>query len=97
MGQKVNPIGLRLILNKKWQSRWFANRRDFGNYLQEALKIRAYIKKKLKNLLDGLINITDMMNFLSIHLMMHFPLHIVSSKLQEKQSGRNMKILNLVR
>lgn len=49
MGQKVNPIGLRLILNKKWQSRWFANRRDFGNYLQEDLKIRAYIKKKLKN------------------------------------------------
>ena len=49
MGQKVNPIGLRLILNKKWQSRWFANRRDFGNYLQEDLKIRAYIKKTLKN------------------------------------------------
>ena len=49
MGQKVNPIGLRLILNKKWQSRWFANRRDLGNYLQEDLKIRAYIKKKLKN------------------------------------------------
>ena len=39
MGQKVNPIGLRLILNKKWQSRWFANRRDFGNYLQEDLKV----------------------------------------------------------
>ena len=49
MGQKVNPIGLRLILNKKWQSRWFANRRDFGNYLQEDLKIRAYLEKKLKN------------------------------------------------
>ena len=50
MGQKVNPIGLRLILNKKWQSRWFANRRDFGNYLQEDLKIRAYIKKEVKKL-----------------------------------------------
>ena len=29
MGQKVNPIGLRLSLNKKWQSRWFANKKDF--------------------------------------------------------------------
>ena len=35
MGQKVNPIGLRLSLNKKWQSRWFANKKDFGKYLQE--------------------------------------------------------------
>ena len=30
MGQKVNPIGLRLSLNKKWQSKWFANKQDFG-------------------------------------------------------------------
>ena len=29
MGQKVNPIGLRLILNKKWQSRWYANKKEF--------------------------------------------------------------------
>jgi small subunit ribosomal protein S3 len=49
MGQKVNPIGLRLILNKKWQSKWFANRRDFGNYLLEDIKIREYVKGKLKN------------------------------------------------
>ena len=38
MGQKVNPIGLRLILNKKWQSKWFANRKEFGTYLQRRFK-----------------------------------------------------------
>ena len=49
MGQKVNPIGLRLILNKKWQSRWYAGKKEFGSFLQEDLKIRAYLEKKLKN------------------------------------------------
>ena len=49
MGQKVNPIGLRLILNKKWQSRWYAGKKEFGLFLQEDLKIRAYLEKKLKN------------------------------------------------
>ena len=49
MGQKVNPVGLRLILNKKWQSKWYANKKDFGNFLQEDIKIRNYLEKKLKN------------------------------------------------
>ena len=48
MGQKVNPIGLRLILNKKWQSKWYANKKEFGSFLQEDLKIRSYLEKKLK-------------------------------------------------
>ena len=48
MGQKVNPIGLRLILNKKWQSKWFANKKDFGRVLQEDIKIRNFLKTNLK-------------------------------------------------
>ncbi len=46
MGQKVNPIGLRLALTKNWSSRWFAKKADFGKLLHEDLKIRNYIKKK---------------------------------------------------
>ncbi len=46
MGQKVNPIGLRLALNKNWSSRWFAKKSDFGNWLLEDRKIRDYIKKE---------------------------------------------------
>ena len=45
MGQKVNPIGLRLALNKNWTSRWFAKKANFGDWLHEDVKIRTYIKK----------------------------------------------------
>ncbi len=48
MGQKINPIGFRLGINRTWDSRWFANSRDFGNLLHEDVKIRAYLTKELK-------------------------------------------------
>jgi small subunit ribosomal protein S3 len=48
MGQKVNPIGLRLGINRTWESRWFAGR-DYATKLHEDLKIRAYVKKALKH------------------------------------------------
>jgi small subunit ribosomal protein S3 len=48
MGQKVNPIGLRLGINRTWDSRWFANSRDYGRLLHEDIKIRAYLKEELK-------------------------------------------------
>lgn len=46
MGQKVNPIGLRLIRNKQWCSKWFANKQEFGKLLIDDHKIRAYLMKK---------------------------------------------------
>ncbi|MFN3261060.1 MAG: 30S ribosomal protein S3 [Pikeienuella sp.] len=46
MGHKVNPIGLRLQVNRTWDSRWFANTKDYGPLLHEDLKIRAFIKKR---------------------------------------------------
>ena len=48
MGQKVNPIGLRLGINRTWDSRWYAGKRDFGRLLQEDIKIREYLSDKLK-------------------------------------------------
>jgi small subunit ribosomal protein S3 len=48
MGQKVNPIGLRLGINRTWDSRWYANKKDFGRLLQEDIKIREYLSEKLK-------------------------------------------------
>lgn len=47
MGQKINPIGMRLGINRTWDSRWYANKREFGNLLHEDLKIRSYLEKKL--------------------------------------------------
>ena len=49
MGQKVNPIGLRLGINRGWDSIWFAKKKEFGKYLIEDFKIRQYIKKNIIN------------------------------------------------
>ncbi len=46
MGQKVNPIGFRVGVTTGWDSRWFAEK-DYGRYVEEDLRIRQYIKKKL--------------------------------------------------
>ena len=48
MGQKINPIGLRLGINRTWDSRWFANKGEYGNLLQEDLKIRETLMDELK-------------------------------------------------
>jgi small subunit ribosomal protein S3 len=47
MGQKIHPIGFRLAVNKSWGSRWYANSKNFGGMLNEDLKVRDYLKKKL--------------------------------------------------
>src|ERR1700722_16833339 len=48
MGQKTNPIGLRLAVNKDWGSKWFAEKKDFGKLLAEDRKIRELLKSKLE-------------------------------------------------
>ena len=47
MGQKVNPIGFRLVLNKDWRSRWYASPKEFPEFLHSDLRIRRYVKQKL--------------------------------------------------
>ncbi|MDX9996719.1 MAG: 30S ribosomal protein S3 [Phenylobacterium sp.] len=47
MGQKVNPIGLRLGVNRTWDSRWFADGHDYGRLLHEDIKVRRELKKRL--------------------------------------------------
>jgi small subunit ribosomal protein S3 len=48
MGQKVNPIGFRLAVNRDWRSRWFASKKEMPEFLLSDVKIRAYVKKKLQ-------------------------------------------------
>ncbi|RDE09753.1 30S ribosomal protein S3 [Pelagibacterium lacus] len=48
MGQKINPIGLRLGINRTWDSRWYANKGEYGSLLQEDLKIREMLEEDLK-------------------------------------------------
>src|SRR5213596_280392 len=47
MGQKINPIGFRLAVNRNWSSRWYANSRSFAPMLAEDIKVRDFLKRKL--------------------------------------------------
>ena len=49
MGQKTNPIGLRVAVNRDWRSKWYAEKREFGKLLSEDRKIRDILKKKLES------------------------------------------------
>ncbi|QPT41206.1 30S ribosomal protein S3 [Oligella ureolytica] len=49
MGQKVHPTGFRLAVTRNWNSRWYADDKDFGTLLHEDVKVREYLKRKLKN------------------------------------------------
>ena len=49
MGQKIHPTGFRLSVTRNWASRWYAGNSNFATMLNEDLKVRAYLKTKLKN------------------------------------------------
>ncbi len=49
MGQKVSPVGLRIGINRSWEANWYANKKDFSKYLENDLKIRKFLEKKLKD------------------------------------------------
>ena len=49
MGQKINPTGFRLAVSRNWASRWYASNRDFAGMLAEDIKVREYLKAKLKS------------------------------------------------
>jgi small subunit ribosomal protein S3 len=49
MGQKIHPTGFRLSVSRNWASRWYASNRDFAGMLAEDIKVREYLKTKLKN------------------------------------------------
>jgi small subunit ribosomal protein S3 len=55
MGQKINPVGFRLGVTRNWNSRWFATGDDFGRMLAEDLKVREYLRKKLRSASVGRI------------------------------------------
>lgn len=57
MGQKVNPISMRLQVNKDWRSKWFVDKRDYAKYLEADLKVRKLIQDKVGS--RGSINKID--------------------------------------
>lgn len=57
MGQKVNPISMRLQVNKDWRSRWFADKREYAKYLTQDLAVRRYVQNEVGS--RGSINKVD--------------------------------------
>jgi small subunit ribosomal protein S3 len=55
MGQKINPTGFRLAINKNWTSKWFANNQQFPEMLKQDIDVRDYLKKRLANASVGRI------------------------------------------
>ena len=49
MGQKTNPIGLRIAVTRDWRSKWYAEKKEFGKLLSEDRKIRDVLKRKLES------------------------------------------------
>lgn len=47
MGQKINPVGFRLAVNKDWSSKWFAKSTEFANVLKQDIDVREYLRKRL--------------------------------------------------
>ena len=47
MGQKVNPVGLRVGINRTWDSRWYADKREYSHLLHEDIRIRRFLQKRL--------------------------------------------------
>ena len=53
MGQKMHPHGMRVGIIKDWSSKWYADSKDFGDYLVEDVKIRKFVRWKLSRKLES--------------------------------------------
>ncbi len=57
MGQKVSPVGMRVGINRDWESRWFADNQSYAKFLHEDIKVRKYVTKNLKDALVSHVEI----------------------------------------
>lgn len=80
MGQKVNPVGLRLALNRKWRSKWYANTQEFGALLIEDTKVRAYLMKKAICVGTSMIKIRRMSGKLEVTICTARPGLVIGKK-----------------
>ncbi len=88
MGQKVNPHGIRLGINKTWSSRWFS-KREYSKLLHQDLKIKKYVEDKLKNASISKINIERAAKKLRISIFSSRPGIIIGKKGADIESLKN--------
>jgi small subunit ribosomal protein S3 len=66
MGQKTNPVGFRLIINRNWKSRWYANKQEYGSNIHEDTEIRKYLMSKPQCVGTSFITIRRMSDKLEV-------------------------------
>ena len=89
MGQKVNPNGLRLGVNKDWQSTWFASKREYATFLNNDIKIREYLEKELKDAGVAVINIERKKNRCDVKIVSSNPGIIIGRGGEDIEKLRN--------
>ncbi len=94
MGQKINPISLRIAVDKDWRSRWFASKRTYGTLLAEDLQIRDIVKKRLDSASLARVDIERYANRVRITLHTARPGAVIGRKGQELEKVR-MQIARL--
>ena len=102
MGQKVNPIGFRLAVNKDWRSKWYATKQDFPGFLHSDIKIREYLKNKLQQAAVARITIERAWNSVRVTLFTARPglvigkkgseIELMNSTISEMSGGKQVKI-----
>jgi small subunit ribosomal protein S3 len=95
VGQKVNPVGLRIGIIRDWESKWFAGK-DFGDLLIEDVKIREYLKNKLKDAAVSRIEIERAANRVNVTINTAKPGMVIGKGGSEVENLRNQlaKITN---
>jgi small subunit ribosomal protein S3 len=83
LGQKVNPIGLRVSVDKDWRSRWFSGKKQFGDMLNEDLAIRDLVKKRLESAAVSRVNIERYANRVRISIHTARPGIVIGRKGQD--------------
>jgi small subunit ribosomal protein S3 len=88
LGQKVNPIGLRVTVDKDWRSRWFSDKKHFGDLLIEDLSIRDHVKKRLENAAISEVRIERYANRVRINVHTARPGIVIGRKGQDIERVR---------
>lgn len=88
MGQKVNPIGYRLGVNKQWSSTWYADAKTYPDYLLADIKIREYLKRKLAHAFVGRIQIERPAQSAKVTIFSARPGIVIGKKGQDIESLR---------